>query len=125
MGQAVNEYDSALPGWLPGQDKASSPGTLKLGSLKKNPEFLLNLEKVKAWTRERFTLSEEATILVSEISCTIPGCPPLETVVAFWTEDKKLHHFKLFKPLDEVVYDDLPLAWLMDSLADDDGFECC
>jgi hypothetical protein len=121
----MSENDSALPGWFSNLNNAGSSDTPQLGSLKKNPEHLLNIEKIKGWTRERFTLSEEAVILVSEIGCTIPGCPPLETVVAFWTEDKKLHHFKLFKPLQDVVYDDLPWAWLMDSLADGEGFECC
>jgi hypothetical protein len=121
----MSEFGSALPGWFSGLDNADNPAAPKLGSAKKSPEHLQNLEKIKGWTRERFTLPEEAVILVSEIGCTIPGCPPLETVVAFWTEDKKLHHFKLFKPLEEVVYDDLPWAWLMDSLADGDGFECC
>ena len=51
----------------------------------------------RAWTRARFALPEDAVILVSEIACGLPGCPPLETVVAFWTDDRR-HRFKLFKP---------------------------
>jgi len=44
--------------------------------------------------------------------------------VAFWTEDAKRHHFKIFKPIREVVVDDLPFAWLKDSLAIPEGFGC-
>jgi len=78
------------------------------------------------WTRERFKLPPEAAVLVSEIACAVPGCPPLETVVAFWTEDATRHHFKLFKPVEAVVIDDLPYAWLMRSLAAGDDFgDCC
>lgn len=98
-----------------------------LGSFKKSPEHLQALDRVKKWTRERFKLSQEAAILVSEIACTVPGCPPLETVVAFWTADETRHHFKLFKPVEEVVNDDIPFAWLMNSLAAPEGYDggCC
>ncbi len=96
------------------------------GTAKKSPEHLEALERVKEWTRERFALAADAAIVGSEVACTLPGCPPLETVVAFWTEDEKRHTFKLFKPVAEVANDDLPYNWLKDSLVDDDeGCECC
>lgn len=98
-----------------------------LGAPKKSPEHFQALDRVKEWTRERFKLPAEAVILVSEIACAVPGCPPLETVVAFWTADATRHHFKLFKPVAEVVDDDLPYTWLMNSLAVPEGYgcECC
>ncbi len=85
------------------------------------------LDRVKGWTRERFKLPADAAILVAEVSCGLPGCPPLETVVAFWTEDDKRHQFKLFKPVKEVTPDDLPPAWLKSSLLAIEGLgsECC
>jgi nitrate reductase delta subunit len=118
----VDQNDTALPGWF---TASGAVGSVKLGNLKKSPEQLQHAERIKQWTRERFTLAEEDAILVSEIGCALPGCPPLETVVAFWTEDKRLHHFKVFKPLAEVVEEDLPWSWLKDALAEQDGYECC
>ena len=56
-----------------------------LGFAKKSPEHSEALDRVREWTRARFKLLSEAAILVSELACTLPGCPPLETVVAFWT----------------------------------------
>jgi hypothetical protein len=94
-----------------------------LAPFKKSAEHRRALERVREWTRERFSLADEATILVSEIACVLPGCPPRETVVAFWTNGKR-YHFKLFKPAAEVVYDDLPFAWLKEALAIAEGFEC-
>jgi len=37
------------------------------------------------------------------------------------------YQFKLFKPLAEVVVDDLPFAWLKDALAVQEGagWDCC
>jgi hypothetical protein len=83
-------------------------------------------DRVRAWTRERFALPEDAVIMVAEVVCAVPGCPPLETVIAFWIEDTR-HHFKVFKPVEEVAADDLPPAWLKRALADIEGIgcECC
>jgi hypothetical protein len=98
-----------------------------LGSFRKSPEQLQALDRVAAWTRARFHLPEDATVLVSEIACALPGCPPLETVVAFWTASDQRHHFKLFKPVIEVVEDELPPAWLKNALLATEmfGCECC
>ena len=106
---------------------ATSPKRSMLRSFENRPEHVAALDRVRAWTRERFTLAADAAILVSEVSCALPGCPPRETVVAFWTEDEQRHQFKLFKPVTEVVVDDLPPAWLKSALVAIEGLgcECC
>jgi nitrate reductase delta subunit len=98
-----------------------------LRSRKKRPEHLQALDRVKAWTRERFKLPHDAAIMVAEVSCTLPGCPPLETVIAFWTGSEQRHQFKLFKPVTEVVLDDLPPTWMKNALVaiEGAGYECC
>ena len=94
------------------------------GSFSKPAAPAPGLERVRAWTQERFALQPDETILVTEVACTVPGCPPLETVVAFWTADGTRHHFKVFKPVDAVVPEDLPYAWMKRGLAVPDGFTC-
>ena len=37
---------------------------------------------VKRWAAEVFRLPESASVLVTELRCGEPGCPPLETVIA-------------------------------------------
>lgn len=83
--------------------------------------------RVREWTRGRFDLTVEAPVLVSEMACALPGCPPLETHVLFLTGAGKRHHFKVFKPVVEVVPDDLPYAWLKDTLVllEGAGCDCC
>ena len=95
--------------------------------VEERPEHVAALDRIRAWTRERFALADDAVILVSEVSCALPGCPLRETVVAFWTETERRHQFKLFKPVAEVVMDDLPPRWLKDALAAIEGLgcECC
>ena len=94
-----------------------------LGFIKKSPEHREALDRVRAWTRARFALPEDAAILVAEIACAVPGCPPLETVIAFWADGQR-HHTKVFKPVAEVAEDDLPPRWMKPALAVPEGFGC-
>jgi len=96
-----------------------------LGFIKKSPQQTEALERVRAWTRARFALGEEAAIMVSEIACGLPGCPPLETVVVFWTEGDTRHSFKVFKPVAQVVEDDLPPWWMKNALVAMEGSDYC
>ena len=98
-----------------------------LGPLRKGPAHEQALDRVTAWTRARFGLADNAAIFVAEIACASPGCPPLETVIAFWTDRDKRHHIKIFKPVADVVESDLPPAWMKNALLATEvfGCECC
>jgi hypothetical protein len=98
-----------------------------LQSFHKRPEHLAALDRVREWTRARFKLPDDAAILVAEVSCVVPGCPPLETVVAFWTASETRHQFKVFKPVEAVVPDDLPPTWMKNALVAIEGsdLDCC
>ena len=98
-----------------------------LGTFKKSPEQRDALHRVEAWTRARFKLAAEEVVIVTELACALPGCPPLETVVAFWTTDQTRHHFKIFKRVVEVKNDDLPYTWMKPALAVPTGYDpsCC
>jgi hypothetical protein len=98
-----------------------------LGAAKKSATHFEALDRIKEWTRERFKLPAGAPIVVAEVACSVPGCPPLETVAAFWSADGRRYQFKLFKPPELVAREDLPYDWLMKSLeaAEGAGFDCC
>jgi hypothetical protein len=38
--------------------------------------------RIKTWVRSQFGLPDDAVVMVSELRCGEPGCPPLETVIA-------------------------------------------
>jgi nitrate reductase delta subunit len=100
---------------------------LRFGAFRQDPEHGRALERVKLWARESLDLADDDTVLVAEVVCARPGCPPLETVVTFWTGRTERHWFKIFKPVAEVAFDDLPPAWLKDALYAADPVEgaCC
>ena len=80
-------------------------------------------DRVREWTRARFALTDDGTVMVSELACSVAGCPPIETHVVFWTLAGR-HHFKIFKPLAQVSEDDLPPAFMKTALIALEGFEC-
>jgi hypothetical protein len=80
--------------------------------------------RVKRWVRSRFTLGAESTVLVTELESGQPGFPPLTTVVAFWSAERKHYHFRVFKPLEQVVEDDIPPTWYREALAVTAGVDC-
>ena len=94
-----------------------------LGFINKSAAQRQALDRVREWTRARFVLGEDTAVLVAEVACAVPGCPPLETVIAFWSGERR-HHYKVFKPAAEVSEADLPPRWFMGALAVSDDFEC-
>ncbi|MEX1215528.1 hypothetical protein [Saccharospirillum sp.] len=86
-----------------------------------------HLDRVESWTRSRFELNGEAVVVVAEVRCQVPGCPPIETIVAFWLTSGPRYRFKVFKPLAEVIESDIPVKWLLPALEDagDLGCDCC
>lgn len=62
-------------------------------------------QRIKEWVKETFELGEEVSVLVTELQCREPGCPPLETVIAIMGAEKKQH--KLHKALAEVTQADV------------------
>jgi len=94
-----------------------------LGFTRKRADDSATLDRVRAWTQARFQLADDETVMVSEVACGVPGCPPVETHIVFWTAAGR-HHFKVFKPLAEVAEDDLPPAFMKNALLWAEGFEC-
>ena len=94
-----------------------------LGFIKKDQQNSTLTERVRGSTRQRFELTDDETVMVSEIACQVPGCPPIETHVVFWTAAGR-HHFKIFRPLAAVNEDDLPPAFMKNALLALEGFDC-
>jgi nitrate reductase delta subunit len=94
---------------------------LMLAPTKKSTDRAAAASRVKAWTRERFG---DVTVLVTELESAVPGFPPVHTVVAFWTAERKHYHFRVFKPLEDLTVQDLPPSWYKEALAVTPGIDC-
>jgi nitrate reductase delta subunit len=99
---------------------------LRIGAFSKAPEQLQVVQTLRQWTRGHFQLDPDSAVIVAELACTKPGCPPLETLIAFWIDGQR-HSFKIFKAIGDVKRGDFPPAWLRDFLAGEEpgDDECC
>jgi hypothetical protein len=64
---------------------------------------------LKQLAREVLALDDDAVVMVSELQCHEPGCPPVETVIAVLGHAAR-HQYKCHKPLAEVTRADLEAA---------------
>jgi hypothetical protein len=65
--------------------------------------------RVKGWVAAALAPDEQRTILVTELACTEPGCPPVETVIALLGRGDR-QQWKLHKPLADITEDDVRSA---------------
>jgi hypothetical protein len=91
---------------------------------KPHPDRAEAAARVKAWTRQRFSLDEEDTLFVTELQGGAPGFPPLRTVVSFWIAERGHYHFTAFKPLGDVRESDIPPSWYLEALKVEAGVQC-
>lgn len=62
--------------------------------------------QVKQWVTEALPPGDTRTVLVTELACSEPGCPPTETVIAL-LGGAETQQWKLHKPVTEVTEDDV------------------
>lgn len=76
---------------------------------------------------KRLDLPDDTNISVYENACSLPGFPPIETVIVIHHNVETKYRFKIFKLLSDVGINDLPEKWLLPSLLDDrhTGCKCC
>ena len=67
------------------------------------PSRRANHADLKRWTRELLRLADDATLTVSELRCTEPGCPDLETVIGISVTPGQWRKLRVLKPATEVT----------------------
>jgi hypothetical protein len=75
-----------------------------LDALRKNSSQAALIRQIKSWV-EKHPSTQGCTILVTELKCTEPGCPPVETVIALLPETNsgmRKRQIKIHKPISEV-----------------------
>ena len=72
---------------------------------------------LKQWVESALALPDSATVMVTELACTEPGCPPLETVIAILEHDgaesrRRQHTFhKALGDVSQADVSDLVRIW--------------
>jgi hypothetical protein len=63
------------------------------------------IKQIKSWVYQLLALNPDTPISISQLRCTEPGCPPLETVIAVMTNPTQ--KYKIHKAIAEVEYVDI------------------
>jgi hypothetical protein len=63
--------------------------------------------RIKEWVREVLAPGDEVTILVSELACSEPGCPPIETVIALFRGRDDTTKYTIHRPSAEITREDI------------------
>ena len=61
------------------------------------------LQQLKAWVYDTLSLDESVPVSISQLTCTEPGCSPLETVIAVMTQPPQT--YKIHQPAVELTQD--------------------
>lgn len=62
----------------------------------------LAVTRLKAMVRQLLQLGEDDTVMVTELACNEPGCPPRETVIAVLAEGKPTRQWKFHQAAADV-----------------------
>ena len=63
------------------------------------------LQQLKEWVYETLALERDIPLSVSQLQCTEPGCPPMETVIAVMSQPPCT--YKIHRPAAEIELADV------------------
>ncbi len=78
-----------------------------LTGLSRRRPNLEQVRRIKETLREALSLSEDATVTVTELACLEEGCAPIETVIGLLRPDTPQLQHKLDKPVESIDAHDL------------------
>jgi hypothetical protein len=67
-------------------------------------------QKIKEWVAACLSNSSQIQVVVTELECAEPGCPPKETVIALIYPNTAPKQFKVFKAIVDVTEADVSAA---------------
>jgi G3E family GTPase len=63
------------------------------------------LDQIRYWMRQNFAFPKEAPIVIKEVPCVKPSCPPIETAIVAILKSEPPRYFKVQHPIDEITFD--------------------
>ncbi|HWP57439.1 MAG TPA: GTP-binding protein [Candidatus Acidoferrales bacterium] len=65
------------------------------------------IEQIAYWVRQVFTFPEDAPVIVKEVPCVKPNCPPVETAIMVFLKGEPPRLFKIQRTLHEITFDNV------------------
>ncbi|MGA1834159.1 hypothetical protein [Rhizobium wenxiniae] len=73
------------------------------------PGIIGKARDMKAWVREILSLDDSVVVSINETSCTLPGCPPRETVILVMFGDTT-HQISIHQAMADIDKDQVLVA---------------
>jgi G3E family GTPase len=65
----------------------------------------LRLDQIRYWMRQNFGFPKEVPIIVKEVPCVKPSCPPVETAIVAIVKNAPPRYFKIQHSINEITFD--------------------
>lgn len=65
------------------------------------------LDQIRYWMRQNFGFPNEAPIIIKEVPCVKPGCPPIETSIMAILKHQPPRLFKVQRTINEITFDNI------------------
>jgi G3E family GTPase len=65
------------------------------------------LEQIRYWARQNLGFSKDVPIVVKEVPCVKPGCPPIETALVVFLKGEPPRLYKIQKVINDITFDDV------------------
>jgi G3E family GTPase len=63
------------------------------------------LDQIRYWMRQNFGFPKEAPIIIKEVPCVKPGCPPIETAIMAILKSEPPRLFKVQQTINDITFD--------------------
>jgi G3E family GTPase len=63
------------------------------------------LDQIRYWLRQNFAYGADIPIVIKEVPCGKPGCPPIETAIIVVLRNEPPQLFKVQRAIDEITFD--------------------
>ena len=65
----------------------------------------LTLDQIRYWMRQNFGFPKDASIVIKEVPCVKPGCPPIETAIMAILKNEPPRLFKVQQTINDITFD--------------------
>lgn len=86
------------------EDGADPPDPFGRRNLEVSP---FTLDQIRYWMRQNFGFPKEAPIVIKEVPCVKPGCPPIETSIMAILKREPPRLFKVQRTINEITFDNI------------------
>jgi G3E family GTPase len=65
------------------------------------------LDQIRYWARQNLGFSKDTPVVIKEVPCVKPGCPPIETALLVFLKGESPRLYKIQKVINDIAFDDV------------------